>query len=271
MSKARGLTRELEDMQRKKSELKKQIQTQQENIDNYEQQILAPALEELSRSQCLQICKPLVETLPLELRNIVYFHLCGPEDAYIDFKGTEEPQYPESTDSNPHPPPPFTKRDRKPPHWWQADFVGQQFLDEFVQEWYRTSIFNINAFDLDGVKSLLNKNPWKPNKPPRDLINNIRLHVHTELLGRDRDEAIIAGIKGKIQEVINELNAIEKPVRVSVNLVHPFSVWMRIQEEMNPVFENRTISAFVPLLRHLKHPVQVLVEGVVRFDDITRL
>lgn len=270
MSKYRRLAREMEDMQRINSKLEEGLRMQKEHIGNHEK-ILASALEELSQSLCLPICKVLMETLPVELRNMVYFHLCTPKNVDMAFLNRGHSEYCNFTDSNPHPPLPFQDQYCKPPHWWRADFVGQQFLDELVREWYHTSTFNVNMFDLDNLLRLLDENPWIENQPPKDLINNIRLAIRIDSASEWRTEAALAAYQTSLQEVLNTLNALEKPVRVSVDLTNIFRGRMQAVEKVRMDFEVRALASFLPLLRRLKRPVQVLIDGVVKYDDIMKL
>lgn len=149
---------------------------------------LYPALVELSRP----LCEAMRTKLPLELRNMVYLHLCLSAHVRMDPWDSQLVRKHTPVEPCGHPPPPFEAEYTQVPPWWRVDFVGQEFLGEVVLQWYYTSTFVVNRFNTDELRRLFIENPFTAKKtPPRELINNHIVRVQIDL----RSEIKLTDIK----------------------------------------------------------------------------
>jgi hypothetical protein len=213
---------------------------------------------------CLMLCKTMLKKLPNELRDMVYLHLLGQPSMVWRYQ-TEWAYFPPSLQAN-------------PPHWWQADFVGAEFLDELMCYWYRTSYFVVDALNSKSIKSinnLLDENPGKLWKPPNQLINHIWIHVKTSTplnrkLNLDTRRKRFQDVLKQIEEKTNtapKTNPKPNSARIYVDLSGPI---LSIPEAMR--YELDILDIIFPvLLQYSKGPVQSMVNGKVFCDDLQKL
>ncbi|KAF2734396.1 hypothetical protein EJ04DRAFT_245612 [Polyplosphaeria fusca] len=201
----------------------------------------------------------------LELRNMVYLHLCPSAHVQMDLWHTP-------TEPCGYPPPPFEAEYTQAPPWWPVDFVGQEFLDELVLQWYHTSTFVVNGFNTDEFRRLLTENPFIPHRTPRELINNVTVRVQTDL-GRETE---LAGHQRTLEEVLDLTQTLKEPARICIDFQGSYSGPYRAAERSRAeqAGTDRILSVMTtvsPLVTSLKSPVRGEVDGVLFYEDLTKL
>ena len=112
-------------------------------------------LEWHARANCLSLCDK-VSRLPRELRDQVYSHLTYEPRTYMtDLSNEVKPReirwrkfgrYSENSEL-PRNPPVIGIKTQTPEHIWDAEYVGVSFLQEMIDNWYRTAEFWISIID----------------------------------------------------------------------------------------------------------------------------
>jgi hypothetical protein len=122
-------------------------------------------LEPYAQAICLHFCKKLLSKLPRELRDIVYEYVVTPDYIYAGQLYLSNVGQPCENDPG--------------AHWWDADFVGQSMQIEFVQTWYRVSLFYFweRAKNADVIDRFMKLDRWGLGLQPYEWISNVRFDL----------------------------------------------------------------------------------------------
>jgi hypothetical protein len=146
------------------------------------QQDLAAAISEdqdacvaLATSECNQLCNRIMTQLPRELRDMIYQCISTNSEERISreyFRSIMNPKTrTHDYDSK------RWKATHYPEHYWDVEYVGEDFSRELLENYYRTSTFLFG--DDDGlIERFLNVDQMKIGYAPKELVSRIEVHLN---------------------------------------------------------------------------------------------
>jgi len=128
-------------------------------------------------AQCLPICTVVCDKLPRELRDMIYRHIIGQSNIFIDreilldflrpngrSEGEDTPIFPTGISN---------RTTIAYEHLWDRDYSNKLFYSELIEAWYRNTTFSFVECLL--VPYFLNGIRFGCGVPPREWVRNIRI------------------------------------------------------------------------------------------------
>jgi hypothetical protein len=106
-------------------------------------------------------------------------------------------------------------------HYWDAAFVGADFLREIVENYYRTSTF-VFPSDAGVMKRFLSKDEMVSGVYPRDLVGNVEIHLNAVSHDRGSFRAYMFGVPKtaeKMREGLRDLFSLREGARVVIRFL----------------------------------------------------
>jgi hypothetical protein len=164
----------------------------------------------------------MVEVLLRELRDIVYSYIhagqpiqavgtisLGPGD---NIRDRDKPVFREYWGG-----PPFEKDAR----YFKSDYVGDQFLYEILEQWYRNSIFSIN--NAQAAKRFCAKNQGGAGVIPAQCIQNIFLRLGHNASFPGSAEAAVIHVKDSVK-ALRPLFSCRSRVIITIEVSNPYGL-----------------------------------------------
>jgi hypothetical protein len=139
----------------------KSLQAQKVEIERN----IEKTLEPYAQVVCRHLCKKVFERLPRELRDLVYELVVEPDHIYAG------PQYL----TNPGPP----CENARGAHYFDARYVGETMRVEFIQMWYRVSLFYFwdKAKNHEVIERFMTYDRWQVGLKPHENISRVQFNV----------------------------------------------------------------------------------------------
>ena len=205
-------------------------------------------IREFAQASCLDTCQKVVFCLPKELRNMVYQEIFAPWDNSVVTVSTEtcDPEclkYENITMCVPAPQVLVPKnlymyhtRDQGfclpcPTHCFDAGFVGKQFLEELVEEWYSAITLDFsNAYGV--LETFMESENLRVGLRPASILKKINIKVMAEDLiakGYCKGDGICENEHSKCERA----NSFLATMKLVSNVKHK----VHIQVEISPILE----------------------------------
>lgn len=168
---------------------------------------------------CKQLCATILETLPRELRDMIYDNLHAHDTIYVGPEYMRKSVQPCETDRG--------------AHYWDAEYVGQEMQRELVESWYRTTLFYFydKANNAEVVTQFLDTDRWALDVKPRSVICRVRfdldasggkLHTSSSLstMARDftQDCCHLKGLSKTLTRPLNNLGLLPNHVHFFIRV-----------------------------------------------------
>lgn len=176
-------------------------------------------VEQLAKSECLQLSSQVMTKLPRELRDMIYFHLSTRDRELIErehFRTTLDPLtrlYSYNFDR--------WKAEHFPEHYWNPEYVSTPFYKELVENYYRTSTF-LFSDDPGVMKRFLTIDEMRLGILPRDLVANVEIGLNAVSHDRGSFRAYMFGIPKspeRMREALDGIFELKSGARVIIRFV----------------------------------------------------
>jgi hypothetical protein len=129
-------------------------------------------MDAYAQVSCRKLCDGVYNTLPREVRDIIYGHLNPPQDMRIN-RGVNTHYF--NSDSESHW---QNSRWHRVPesHWWRVDFMGEYVRREMIEFYYRSNLF-LFGDNFDQLPKFRVTDQWKLGFLPADLVTNVGVQV----------------------------------------------------------------------------------------------
>ncbi|KAI8931799.1 hypothetical protein NX059_011436 [Plenodomus lindquistii] len=149
------------------------------------------SLEQLAKAQCSAITTQVVAILPREIRDMIYECLSTRDDERVECEHSRATLDPlTKLYSYDHA---RWKAEHFPEHYWNSKYVGDVFLQELIENYYRTSTF-IFGDDPGVMTRFLSTNEFNIPSLPKELVSNVEIRLNAVSYDRGSFRAYMYGM-----------------------------------------------------------------------------
>jgi hypothetical protein len=165
--------------------------------------------------------------LPRELRDVVYFHLSTSPSERVTreyFRSTLDP----ITRIHSYDPVRW-RMNYHPEHFWDAEYVGNDFFCELVENHYRTSTFIFG--DENGlIQRFLEADHFQTNCFPKDLVSKLEVHLNALTFDRNTCMGYMFGCATKPERFAAAMQCVES-LKSGASIVVRFSTQAKDEKQ----------------------------------------
>ncbi|KAK1919466.1 hypothetical protein P3342_012340 [Pyrenophora teres f. teres] len=131
-------------------------------------------IRQVARSETMELTEQVMNKLPREIRDMIYFHLSTRHDEYVErehYRTTQDPLtklYSYDFER--------WKAEHFPEYYWKRENVAEDFHQEMAENYYRTSTF-VFADGPAVMKRFLTTDEMKLGVIPKDLVSNAEIKL----------------------------------------------------------------------------------------------
>ncbi|KAF2849511.1 hypothetical protein T440DRAFT_508671 [Plenodomus tracheiphilus IPT5] len=203
---------------RKITALKKELETLETDLSITAKSIQQD-LERLARSECLSLTTQIMTKLPRELRDIICQHLSTRTNERIErehFRATLDPLTKLYSYNHAR-----WKASHFPEHYWNSDYVGPNFFQELIENYYLTSTF-IFGDDPDTMTRFLNTNEFNIPSLPKNLVSKVEIHLNAVSYDRGSFRAYMFGVPKspeRLHEQLEPLFELKQGAKICIHFL----------------------------------------------------
>jgi hypothetical protein len=205
------------------------------------------AFESLAKAECSQICNRVMTQLPRELRDLVYRHLSTTSEKRIDreyFRSTMDPKtklhiYDYARWKTIH----------HPENFWDVEYVGNDFFQEFAGSYYHTSTF-VFGDDEGLIERFLETDPLMLGYTPKELVSEIEIHLSAITYDRSSCIGYMFGCAIKTERLQTALKGLER-LRSGASICVHFSTQANDEKQR----EEQVLTACTVLIPSLREAI----------------
>ncbi|KAH7381307.1 hypothetical protein DE146DRAFT_760746 [Phaeosphaeria sp. MPI-PUGE-AT-0046c] len=139
------------------------------------------AMKSLAQAECAQLCKRIMSRLPRELRDIIFQYLSWRPTESISreyFRSTLDPETKMHTYDTAR-----WRATHYPEHFWDSEYVGNEFYTEMIENYLRSSSFIFGTED-GLIERFLETDQFTIGLAPRELVSKIEIHLNAMTFDR---------------------------------------------------------------------------------------
>lgn len=210
------------------------------------------------KASCRQLSQTVYETLPRELRDMVYDNILSDETRNVLASPTCDPFHAEHR-----------------AHYWRTEYVGREVLVELLEVWYRYVRFHI-GMDIGFLESFLSAKVTYLNIPRCHLISKISIKLDRRdfptISSRPKDDASALSPQKRLLERLGFLFQLKEGASIHIYANRPWTWTYADEGSFGPAdFKNLMWKITTPIfsiLRRFKdsgYSVEIAVEDIAPF------
>ena len=127
------------------------------------------SIEAYAKVSCRDLCTKFYSTLPRELRDGVYKYISPGSTVHVDLDNEWIPDDECYFSNNPVAPVDSLGSS----HYWNPEFVGNEFAKELAESWYSTTNFSVR--DCRDLDEFLSEDRWQHGLIPSHFVSSIQV------------------------------------------------------------------------------------------------
>lgn len=222
------------------------------------------AFESLAKTECTQLCNRVMIHLPREIRDMIYRHLSTSSEERISreyFRSTLDPVTKLHTyDAG------RWKAKHHPEHYWDVEYVGDDFFRELAENHFRTSTFMFGD-DSGLIQRFLWTDQMQAGFPPKELVSRIEVHLNAMTFDRTCCIGYMFGCAVKPERLQTAVKGSER-LKPGASVVVQFATQAKDEKKKKEQIMT-ACTALIPSLRELKvagYKVGLMIDKAVEVE-----